>query len=184
MEVALEMPFTRRNIRHRRRTRRMRMVERWVQSQVVSSISCVAGNVATAKEYKLNVVLPDVQAGRPVVIRRVKIDAATCGVPAAAGTSFTMQCRLVGEPFSEAGNIITGGELPYGQSTHAVTVPFGQSRRFILRPDKTGNFNYVVSDSTSTLFVVWMSSLLATSAQLTVTVYYTYARDPIISHVV
>lgn len=180
------MPRTRRRFRRfsgRRRRSFWRGGPAWVQSQTVTSMTCIAGQVATAKEYKLNVILPDVQSGRPVLIKKITTDWAICGVPSAAGTSATIQMRMVGEPWTEAGNIISGGTFPYGNSTPAITLPFGKNVRLTMKPSAPGNMNYVVSDSTSTCFILWMSSLLATSAQVTITIHYVYARDPIISAV-
>lgn len=179
------MPYIRRRqVASRRRfTRRLNRLPGYVNSTIVSSTSCIAGNVATIKQYKLNVLLPDVNSGRAVCIRKIVVDAAICGIPTNAGTSASMQCRLAGEPFSEASNIITGGEIATGDSTPQKVIPFGTVRRFVLKPKLSGNINYVFADSTNDCLLVWMSSLLATSAQLAITTYYTYAQDTVISAV-
>lgn len=178
------MPVKRRGIFRRRRFGVRRGFPRVPRSNIVvshtvSTMSFTAGPIASVKQFSYNVVLPDVQAGRPICIKKVLIRAAMAGGTAAAA-SVILQGRMIGEPWTSASNII-GGASAKANATNLQMITISKPTTLHLGPRLPGNFEWMQQDTNNIFFEVVGWSLLATSANLAISVYYTYGNDNIVS---
>lgn len=179
------MPMIRRRgPRRTRRTYRRNYMRNSVSGTVNSTVfgwKAVAHETArTNVAWTYNQLLPDVQAGRPVIIDKVVVQAAITS----GNDSCNIAGALVGEPWTAASNIITPNPpLPVGSVTKCKVATKARPAIFSLRPKLTGQRNWVYSDQTNQLLVLSMftGTVDSTKVLFTITTFYRYDNDPAIS---